>query len=234
MEILHELGNVNADNPIVQGILQYLENCPYYIDGKWIGTIPSNDDHPHAPWWSYSEDMVKMWNWNPTACLAGFVLCYAEKDRKVYGMAERATAEAYEWFIGQDKIDSMHETFCFMRLYEYCVKAKAEKLIDMDRFKAQLVKQVSLIIERNTDIWKTEYVCRPSFFIDSRDSLLYEANRDIAEKESEYLIEVVNSEGVWSPTWQWSGYPEEWAVCKRWWQAKIAIDNMLFLRAFEK
>ena len=233
-EILYELGNISRENPIVMGVLRYLEDCPYYIEGKWIGTIPSNNDHPHASWWSYSEEMVKAWNWNPTACLAGFVLCYGDKDRKVYKMAEKSAAEAYQWFIGQDKMGSMHETFCFMRLYEYCIRAKVQAPFDMNRFKEQLIKQVSLLIEKNTDIWKTEYVCRPSFFISSRDSFLYKYNSDIAEKETEYLTGAVNSEGVWNPTWQWSEYPEEWAVCKRWWQANIAINNVKFLKAFDK
>lgn len=233
-EILYELGNVGCENPIVKGILKYLEDCPYYIDSKWIGTIPSNNDHPHAPWWNYSEETVKAWNWNPTACLTGFVLCYADKDRKVYKMAEQSASEAYQWFMAQEKMESMHETLCFMRLYEYCVKAKAETLFDMERFKEQLKKQVSLLIERNTSLWKTEYVCRPSFFISSRDSFLYKDNSDIVDKETEYLTEAVNSEGVWSPTWQWSEYPEEWAVCKRWWQASIAIGNMKFMKAFDK
>ena len=54
-EILHEIGMANADPEMVKGILSYLETCPYFIEGKWIGTIPSNNNFPHAPWWNYSD-----------------------------------------------------------------------------------------------------------------------------------------------------------------------------------
>ena len=50
--ILREAGLDHAEHPIVQGILRYLASGAAFDGHIWLGTLPSNDDHPHAPWWN--------------------------------------------------------------------------------------------------------------------------------------------------------------------------------------
>lgn len=128
-------------------------------------------------------------------------------------------------------MESMHETFCFMRLGQYCKRASVDHLFDPNLFESQLRRQVSILIEKDTTAWRTEYVCKPSFFIRSRDSILYPDHRELAALEADFIRNGIGSEGVWDPSWQWAEYPNEWAVSKKWWQGDIAVKNLLFVEA---
>jgi len=39
----------------------------------------SNNDYSHAPWWHAESDSTCHNDYNPTACLVGFSLAYADK-----------------------------------------------------------------------------------------------------------------------------------------------------------
>ncbi|NCB28003.1 MAG: hypothetical protein EOM62_21505 [Bacteroidia bacterium] len=55
-EILDETAFTDAQHPIIQGILSYLESGSSFNGSFWYKPLPSNNDHPHAPWWSCTED----------------------------------------------------------------------------------------------------------------------------------------------------------------------------------
>lgn len=92
--------------------------------------------------------------------------------------------------------------------------------IDPNLFESQLRRQVSMLIEKDTTAWRTEYVCKPSFF---------------------YVPEIASSTltiGSWQLLKRISlgialavGGVSEWAVSKKWWQGDIAVKNLLFLGA---
>ncbi|MNN85709.1 hypothetical protein D3C81_2030290 [compost metagenome] len=52
------------------------------------------------------------------------------------------------------------------------------------------------------------------------------------EKELDYVLANRNPEGIWSLNWSWAGYEREFAVSENWWKAEIALEKLLFLRAF--
>ena len=52
-----------------------------------------------------------------------------------------------------------------------------------------------------------------------------------------YLKETRQPGGVWPITWKWFGmeqYDREFAISENWWKGLVAIENMLFLKAFDK
>ncbi|MCI6817732.1 MAG: hypothetical protein MR872_04650, partial [Clostridium sp.] len=53
-EIIREVNLGDAAHPIIRGMLAYLESTAAFDGHIWANTIPSNDEHPHAPWWDYS------------------------------------------------------------------------------------------------------------------------------------------------------------------------------------
>ena len=57
-QILSEIGMEDAEHPLVRGILRYLETTPDFDGHRWAGLsgVRSNDDYPHAPWWSYAPE----------------------------------------------------------------------------------------------------------------------------------------------------------------------------------
>ena len=76
------------------------------------------------------------------------------------------------------------------------------------------------------------YVCRPSQFMKSRDSVFYPENKEIAEYECGFITDTQLSDGSWDIPWGWEDFPEEWALSKNWWKGQVIIENLLYLKGF--
>ena len=230
-EILREIGFEDAVHPIIQGILRYLENTNDFNMRYWYANIKSNNNFPHAPWWGFSDEPKHRLNdYNPTACLAGFIIRFADKNSELYALGCQIAKEAFEAYIGQGFLNDMHTAGCYVRLWQYCVESGTIDVIDLSALKEKLLLQVKSSITHNTTEWKTGYICKPSQFFYSRDSIFYAYNKEIADYECEFIIGTQNEDGSWNIPWGWNGYPEEWAVSKNWWKGNGAILNMLYLR----
>ena len=100
-----------------------------------------------------------------------------------------------------------------------------------------LHKRQNETIGRDVAQWKN-YVPRPSRFIHHENSPLYRGNEAIVQAEVDYLKSIRQPGGVWPITWTWFDmmpqYGAEFAISERWWKGLVAIENMLFLRAFDK
>jgi hypothetical protein len=230
-EIIDGIGT-GPEHPIVKGILKYLDSGKDFGNGKWSALIPSNNDHPRAPWWTYDERNIGSWGYNPTAALAGFILKYAGRACSLYKKAEQIAALAVKDYFANGPTESMHELACFIRLAEYSETEGVTGLFDVNELKNKLVVNVSLCLTRDTKEWDVSYSCRPSFFIRSPKSPYYKGNEALTEFECGYLIRKRYPDGVWDIDWKWAGYDAEFAVSRNWWQADLAIRNMLFLKEF--
>jgi len=57
-------------NPIIQGILCYLDSGEGFLENKWSSEIESNNNYPHAFWWDWKPETT--YDYNPTANLDAF------------------------------------------------------------------------------------------------------------------------------------------------------------------
>ncbi len=233
-EILREINFTDSTHSIIQKILHYLNSGESFDGHLWNNTIKSNNDFPHAPWWHTQSDSTCHNDYNPTACLIGFVIRFADKSSKLYQLGNRLAKEAFDAYIGQDLLKDMHTAACHMRLLQYCMEAGANDLFDIEALKARLIEQVEYSITMDTAQWETGYICKPSQFFNSRGSIFYHNNRHIAEYECEYILKSQQNDGSWDIPWSWNDYPEEWAVSKNWWKSNGTILNMLYLKGFDK
>ena len=146
----------------VEGMLSYWtseseEADTVYSSGKdfdghvWLNTIKSNNDYPHAEWWSYNASQEI--SYNPTACLLGFILKYDSADSELYALACSLTKEAYEYFKKEFPMESMHTVSCFVELYEYMKECFISTLVDMNEFKELLQKQIHHVLTYDKSIW---------------------------------------------------------------------------------
>ena len=103
-------------------------------------------------------------------------------------------------------------------------------MIDLPVLKVKLRKQVKHSITYDIAKWETGYVCKPSQFFNSSDSIFYADNKDIADYECEHIIKTQLEDGSWNIPWSWNGYPDEWAISRNWWKSNGAILNMLYLK----
>ncbi len=130
-EILREIGFEDAAHPIIQGILRYLESGADFEGRFWYTAVKSNNSHPHAPWWHTESDSTCHNDYNPTACLAGFILRFAGKGGELHKLGRRVAKEAFEAYMGGDFLSDMHTAGCFVRLMEYCEEAGANDIFDI-------------------------------------------------------------------------------------------------------
>lgn len=232
-KIIREINLEDSTHPLIEGILKYLASGEKFNGHLWDGlnTIKSNNNYPHAPWWSYSKTVES--SYNPTASLAGFILKYADSNTPLYDQACTIAKEAYQNLQAKHPLDSMHEVACYIELYEYLRECNIHDLIDMGEFRALLQQQIEKILTKDTNTWNTDYVCKPSLFIRDKKSGFYLGNENICNFELDFIRRIQNADGTWNVTWNWDGYPAQWAISKNWWKSDIIIRNLSYLKAFE-
>lgn len=230
-EIIKEVKLEDAGHPIIQGILRYLASTSDFNGHMWFHTIPSNNDYPHAPWWDYipSQELT----YNPTACFIGFIIKYANQDSELYSTAVRLAEEAYAFFKENYPMDSMHTVSCFVALFEYLRECNRNKDMDLYAFEELLRKQIKYVLTQDTSVWSTEYVCKPSLFINSKESVFYPENKDICDLECEFISKTQEEDGTWNITWEWGNYSEQWDISKNWWKSDLIIKNVKFYKAMK-
>lgn len=228
-EILREIGFTDGESPIIRGILAYLDSGRDFNGQFWYNTVKSNNDYPHAPWWHTESDSTCHSDYNPTACLAGFIIRYAQKGSDLYNLGCRIAKEAFAQLMSGERENDMHTLACYLRLAEY-IRAAGSDCVDMGALEARLREAVRAAITQNKAEWEQGYICRPSQLIDSKDSVYYGDNRDIADYECGYIAKTQLPDGSWNIPWGWSDYPEQWAISKNWWKSNGIILNLLYLK----
>lgn len=233
-EILREIEITDSKNPVIQKILSYLESGADFdaLHNQWLNAVPGNNAYPCAVWWKYDDEKGSAFAYNPTACLAGFAIKYAEPDSRLYKLSCEIARQAVEWFFAHVPFQEKHIMSCFIRLYEYCDEAGVQ-LFDKEAFLDKLVQQVKLNICKDTERWKTDYSAFPSDFIESKDSPFYADNVELIHAECQYIRENQLADGSFIIPWQWCNEYKEYEIAVNWWKSDLVIRRMRHLREFE-
>lgn len=232
-EIINEIKIKEKNHPIIQGILKYLASGKDFAENKWLNTIPTNNDYPHACWWECKDEIGDP-SYNPTACLAGFIIKYADKNSDLYNLGYRIAKEAFEDYVVKGLLDDMHTGLCYIRLMEYVEETGKINIIDFPTLKVKLIEQVKSSITKDTAQWETSYICKPSQFFNTKGSIFYEDNKELVDYECEYIVKTQLDDGSWNIPWGWNDYPEQWAISKNWWKGNGILVNLLFLKGMGK
>lgn len=239
---LREIDGLHKSEPIIEKPLDYLEHTPEFDGEKWSYVTASNNDWPHAPWWTYphapwyqgTESEKFCIRYNPTASLAGFILRYAEADSGFWNKAFAIAKEAVDALFQMGDPQDMHVLACFVQLHEDIGKAGLTGRFDMERLTALLQELVAGTVTQDISKWETEYICRPSQFFCDKECPFYEKNREAAQYECEFIRKTQMPDGGYGVTWSWDAYPDAWAVSKNWWRAEITVNNMIYLNNMTK
>jgi hypothetical protein len=229
-EIVRETGVEDPSNEIVRGILRYLESGRDFDGTCWYFALKSNAAYPHAPWWHTETDTTNGGDYNPSACLAGFILRYAQRGGTLYRLGSRIAREAFCQLQDGGHEDGMHTLTCYVRLLQYLTEAGIADVIDLAALEETLRDRVRAAITQETGTWETAYVCKPSQFLESPQSVFYADNREIAEFECAFIKKTQLCDGSWSVNWRWGAYPDAWAVSRNWWKSEGIIRNLRYLR----
>ena len=234
-EILKEINFDDKNHTIIQGILKYLSSGQDFNKTlkQWENTIASNNDYPHAIWWTYNSNKGSEYKYNPTASLAGFFLKYGDKNHPFYSTAINIVKEAYNYWIASMPYNEQHVTNCFINMYDY-LSDTCEEIVDMKEFKKKLIDQVKYEIDSALDEWGINYVCMPSDFIKSKDSIFYLTNKESVQKECNYIINHQLEDGSFPVSWKWWTDYKEFEISQNWWKAQFCIRYMRFLKEFSQ
>lgn len=234
LNILREIGFADKAHPLFQGILRYLESGADSADYGWRFSIPSNDACPRAPWWSYDEQANRVESIGLTAALCAFVLTEMDQRSPIYPRA-KTWALALIPLLEQDgelgemglgglaallpALEQTGQPLPYAALYQ------------------RLGQRANAAIARDPAQW-SQYLPRPSRFIQSPASPLYPKNAEVMALELQYLLDTRAQGGVWPISWSWfdlaDRYAAEFAVSENWWKARQAIDTVALLSAFGK
>lgn len=242
LNAISKLKNINitdTSHPIMQGILEFLGSGKHCVENGWLFSIPSSNDYPHAPWWTYDLKANEYEHTGVTAGIVCFVLQFAERESVLYKRAFMFVNKLLSKFKEPGNIGDMGLTgYCM--LLEKIKQLGLSDQFDIVFLSAAIKKHVDEAIVRDFSQW-ANYSVRPSQFILSLDSPFYTGNEDIVHKELDYLIETRPENGVWGITWHWHDnyekYPKEFAISENWWKADLdvgAIGKLKLLRSFDR
>lgn len=231
-ELLYAV-NAPADHPIVQGLLRYLDSGKDFDPEhrQWPGSIPSNNEHPRATWWTYKPG-EEGFDYNPTAALAAFILRYADRASSVYAKGHAVAQEAINWLLAREPFADKHVVYLFMRLAEF---AEGHDLTGLDALAARLREQVPMCICTDLSKYGVEYVDRPTDLIDGPQHPCYPLIAEAADAECQFLLDSQLADGSWPVPWKWwTEYTDEFAVAANWWKGHIVLKHILYLKNFGK
>ncbi len=228
--IISEINYENAGHPVIQGLLKWYMSGACFNGKSWDIVVKSNNDYPHAPWWHTESKSSCHTDYNGTAQIAGFLIRYGEAGSEPYRLGVRIANEAAEALVSSESTD-MHTCACYVHMLEDIIKAGAQQEISCKTLKERLHTSVNGMITKDTSKWGG-YVCKPSRFMNSRDSEFYPANKEIAEYECGHIVDTQLADGSWEISWGWEAFPDAWAVSKNWWKGQGIIENLLYLKGF--
>lgn len=224
-QILMEV-EADSDELIVQTAMDYLMQSYDREKGLWKTVIPEHNNHPRAPWWSYTEEAQDNWMYNPSVELAAYLIHWSEEESDSYNLGLEVMERATIHLMNSSGMD-FHEVNNFQRAYEITGDAPEEA-------KAKLNELIEASIDTDPESWGKSYKALPLDMIAGKDHGLYDKYTELIEKNTEYLKEAVNSEGVWDITWEWGQYEEEYHVAKQQWKGIMAVTNWKVLREFDQ
>lgn len=230
--IMAEVGLEDQDHPMVQALAGWFASGAHFNGKSWAITVESSNAHPHAPWWHTESESSCHTDYNGTAQIAGFLIHYAKPDTAAFRLGARVAAEAIA-ALDPAALNDKHTCACYVQMAEMIRRAGTTHLFAYDELTEKLHSAVHSLIETDVSKWHG-YVCRPSEFLRSRQSEYYAENRAMAEYECDFIAQTQLPDGSWPIPWSWADYPEEWAVSKMWWKGVVILQNLLYLKGFDR
>jgi len=228
----------SADNIVIQKMMRYLLERYRPEIGSWGEELePGVNDGLHVPWWTYGkhqypaisdiDERVKEYNPNGNAAHAAFVALYSKlvpkdlyKDIIFYPIEDilRYNDEKSPLFESPD--DSPYNLPCFQK-FVACLKDRtmAEKLA------AILCQHPTDCMQLDFKKWEKGYEHLPCHVVETPDSMIYPAVKDLVDSSLDYLIRQQRGNGAWPLTWRF-GKDEAFRKLEAEYEAHV---SMLFL-----
>lgn len=223
---LFKVNALNEADDMIQGIVNYLRSKDSFdnVKRRWLFSIDSNKDHPHAIWWEKRDDSDGISGFNPTVSLAAFMICYGD-EKQFY---EDILKSAFEYLKENDEV-SGDELKCFMLSYELLRKKEIDNIVNLDELKSIIIRRIESCICKEPEKYGVEYVPVPSdFFCGVYNEFISDEIEKLIDVEKSVLERIQKEDGGFDISWQWYTECSEFEQSRKWWRPRITIDKLKF------
>jgi|SRR5579872_4055956 len=224
LRFLARLG-ASGRHPIVRAAIEWLDGAIDRERGVWPIIGPEVEQGPHAPWWSWSDDLAQTWNgfrFNPSAEILGWL--YAYRDAAPLDLVAAAEAGMRRSLAETDVIEGAYDLKCAIRLAEN-EAAPADLRAPLP---ALIRKSAAAHDPADEHASVFDYAATPSSpFADVVADRLDSAIAD--------LIAAQQADGGWTCFWDWSYVDAKaWANAKRAWRGWLTREALETLAAHRR
>ena len=228
LQILRDLATPAA-HPLTHGAIRYLLQTFDAERQRWPIIPPAASEAPHAPWWSYGDDLPARFGEylaNPRAEILGYLYDYAELVP--HALIQELTEAIISHLASQPDAMEMHDLLCYLRLLE--TRSLPEAVRTPLLRKLQVV--VDRTVAREPADWE-HYGLQPLSVISSPTSPLAPLLGEAIDRNLDYLIAHQGADGAWGPSWTWGDlFPETWPAAEREWKGVITVSTLRKLQTF--
>lgn len=207
------------EHPMIKKTVKYLLDI-MPDDGLYPAIIPSNNDYPHAIWWTDHLDN-RMWGYNPSVALWAFIYRH-DQQLKIKKFIVGAMMD----FI-QKPTTEMHELRCFVDAYEYLYPIR-DQFLAFPVFEKTLKHHVYMLLTAY-DPLKQTYGLTPLALIDSPNHQLYPFIKEFVDKELEQIKNEIEHHEIWDIKFNWQQYDKSFQKARVTWQSILAVKYSQFL-----
>jgi hypothetical protein len=222
LRFLNGIG-AEARQPMVRAALKWVGRAFDWDAGVWPIVGPEVEAAPHAPWWSWSEDLADRWNgfrFNPSAELLGYL--YRWREAAPEGLLAAAEARMRRTIATTTSIDGAYDLKCAIRL------AETPGLPEDLRTPLYELVTASALAHSNADEHGSalEFAPRPS-------AVLARPLREHIEAAVEALIDAQEEDGGWPLFWDWGFVDADaWTKAKLDWRGLLTREALEMLHAW--
>ena len=214
------------NHPMIKSLLNYLENTYQKETKRWLNSIPSNNDYPHASWWSYDEN--PQISFNPSASLAGFIFLYANPKDRVYTYAKEVIYDALLYLNLQNEPIEVHELRCLIDLGNDLFHLGEEIL--SPTLKEAFFHHIDQVIEKDEERWFTRYSAKPTSLLKEFPSFYSSEYHQLLLRELEIALQNRDRDGLWPVTWSWGEHSLAFEESKKAWKGIIALEYLMLMK----
>jgi hypothetical protein len=214
-----------AKHPTVVGIIDWLDGALDRENGVWPIVGQDVGLAPHAPWWTWSEDLAANWNgfhFNPTAEILAHL--YQWRAAAPDGLFECAEASLRRALAETSLLEGAYDLKCAIRLAV------------SDELPANLAKPLNALVRRSiaahdpADDHASPFDAAPtpdSPFADLVDGRIEAALTSLIDSQSE------DGGWTWNPEWAWGFVDKKaWAAAHADWRGQLTRENLETLLAY--
>ncbi|WP_062049801.1 hypothetical protein [Bacillus sp. JCM 19034] len=232
-QMMMEIG-LEREHDLVRSMITYLQQSFDKQKGLWMSVLPETNQHPHAPWWHWSEGVQENWMYNPSAELAGFLIHWSNEGSEAAQLGWNVAKDAIDYLFTEDEIEHhlVANFYALLTILQRHEEEAGKHSLSLADILGKIAEHIVKCVDRDPANWATGYKPLPLDFIQSPADPLCTLFGDLVEQNLQFYVEQLSEEGTWIPSWEWGSYPEAFPVARRYWQGILLINRYKVLKSF--